>query len=151
MPTVDIYRIGAALEGIKGDTRRKEHFEFGRRCVPTEEMEKGKQVLREKAKILEGGQDGEIADQDTNKPNPLGSRLVLHQPGKGEINQRGDTQENAVPRMDIPIEDIACHQEKGVLSLARQPPIQAEDADEEDEVIDALEDHGKIPPIRSQK
>jgi hypothetical protein len=53
--------------------------------------------------------------------------------------------------MHIAIENVARRQQQGMLTSARELPIKREGADEKDEVVDALKNHGSTPFIRSQK
>src|SRR4029078_1491117 len=102
----------------------------------------GVHVVEEEVEVLEEPEHPEIRDDAGGHEPAAAIGPALHAAGRGVVDNRGRADQDQEPGMDVTVEEIAGGEQQDVLRAMPEAPVRRDDEQEEDEEIEAVENHG---------
>jgi hypothetical protein len=146
---VDFDRVAERLERVERDAGRQHHLEERRRDRQPDARQHRPDVLDEEVVVLEHPEHAEVHQQARVQVALLVGGIVLHPPPGPVVHRGGREHQDHEPWVHPPVEHVAGGEQEGVLPAVREPPVDRDDDREEDEEVDAVEDHRLSMTLRA--
>ena len=138
---VDVDRVAHRLERVEGNADRQQHAQ--RRLVPGHPGRRQHRVhvVDEEVEVLEEAQHPEVGDDAEPQERLALRRPRFHAAGRAVVDHRGGRDQDQEPRVHVAVEEIAAGEQQEVLATVRQQPVDGGERDEEQDEVEAVEDH----------
>ncbi len=152
-PAIDVDRVAQRLERVEGDANRQEHVEEGRaRDLDAEEQPQdvgGR--LRREVEVLEEAEEPQVGHQAYHQPALAGLGTVGGVDSKADdiVDQRRSENQDDVGGVPRHVEQARRHEDEDdpQLGMARQQPESCDRDAQEQNVVEAVEEHWSPYPV----
>jgi len=139
----DVDDVADVLKSDEGDARGKADVADPPRNHRTDARKKGPKISEDEGEVFEAAEDGEVGDDADEQEAALPEAVFggPDGPGAEEIDHRGATEQDGIPRLFPTVENVTCDDEQDVFPQGRQAPVNGHDREEKEQVGELVENH----------
>jgi hypothetical protein len=142
---INVHDVTDTLKGVEGDARGEDDIQHRQRDVPAHGCQRGGGVFPKKVIVFKEAEQRQIADEADDQEFFPNIRPRLDAPGQAVVDQGCRQERQEKPRMNPAVENIARHHQQPILPDPRQRPIEQQHRQEENEILQAVKNHGVTP------